>query len=153
MISDGVLLYLPINLRALGAVMTKVHQYGIIFVRQPSRIRFEHNPDVSCNTYEHYSQDVILLKKIGINSLRFSISWPRIQPNGSSKPNPTGVDFYKRYIDCLLENGISPLAASYHWHLPQILEDMGGWLATNTVHRFAEYAEHCAREFGDRSRT
>ena len=90
---------------------------------------------------------------LNLNSYRFSVSWPRIQPEGSGKPNVTGLDFYNRLVDALLEARIRPTLTLYHWDLPQKLEDAGGWPNRDLAGRFADYAEIMARALGDRVET
>ena len=90
---------------------------------------------------------------LGLEAYRFSISWPRVQPDGAGPLNQAGLDFYRRLVDGLLERGIEPAATLYHWDLPQALQDAGGWANRDTAERFAEYAQHMARELGDRVRT
>jgi beta-glucosidase len=90
------------------------------------------------------------MRALHLNSYRFSVSWPRIQPSGSGRPNPKGIDFYKRLIDALLEARIRPLLTLFHWDLPQALEDAGGWPNRDLAGRFADYAALMAREVGDR---
>jgi beta-glucosidase len=87
---------------------------------------------------------------LGISAYRFSISWPRILPEGRGRVNPAGLDFYDRMVDDLLANGIEPYATLYHWDLPQALEDRGGWPARDTADAFAEYVEVVASRLGDR---
>ena len=106
--------------------------------------------DVACDSYHRYNEDVKLLKKLNLMSYRFSISWPRIQAGGTDKPNPKGLDYYKRVTDALLEAKIRPLCTLYHWDLPQKLEDAGGWPNRDLVGRFTEYAEIVTRALGDR---
>ena len=74
------------------------------------------------------------------NAYRFSVSWPRVQPDGRERSSQRGLDFYDRLVDQLLEHGIAPLSTLYHWDLPQALEDAGGWLDRETAYRFADYA-------------
>ena len=105
---------------------------------------------VACDSYHHYREDVRLLRELGANAFRFSISWPRIVPAGTGRVNQAGLDFYDRYVDELLGAGIEPLATLYHWDLPQALEDAGGWPRRETAERFAEYVEVVARRLGDR---
>lgn len=83
--------------------------------------------DVACDHYHRYPEDIALLRDLGVESYRFSIAWPRIQPDGSGPANRKGLDFYSRLVDSLLEAGIEPAATLYHWDLPQALEDRGGW--------------------------
>ncbi|MCW2772772.1 MAG: Beta-glucosidase [Nocardioides sp.] len=105
---------------------------------------------VACDHYHRYVEDVALMKQLGVGGYRFSISWPRIQPTGSGKPNAEGLGFYDRLIDELLANDVQPMATLYHWDLPQALEDDGGWLNRATVDRFAEYAAILGERFADR---
>jgi beta-glucosidase len=90
------------------------------------------------------------MRALHLNSYRFSISWPRVQPDGTGPANPKGLDFYKRLVDSLLEARIRPLLTLYHWDLPQALELAGGWPNRDTAGRFADYAALMARELGDR---
>lgn len=113
--------------------------------------RFSHTPgciftgetgDRACDHYCRYAEDVDLMAELGIRAYRFSVSWPRIFPTGSGKPNREGLDFYRRLVEALLAKGILPAATLYHWDLPQALQDRGGWLNRDTALRFAEYASH-----------
>lgn len=106
--------------------------------------------DVACDSYHRYKEDIHLLKQLNLKSYRFSISWPRIQPEGSGKPNPRGLDYYKRVADALLEARIRPLCTLYHWDLPQKLEDAGGWPNRDLAGRFTDYAEIVTRTLSDR---
>ena len=88
-----------------------------------------------------YAEDLDLMRDLGLRSYRFSISWPRIQPDGTGAPNQRGLDFYRRLVDGLHERGITPMATLFHWDLPQALQDAGGWESRDTAHRFADYAD------------
>ena len=121
--------------------------------------RFSHTPgkilngdtgDVACDSYHRWREDIALAQSLNLNSYRFSISWPRIQPTGSGQPNSKGLDFYSRLVDGLLAARIRPLVTLYHWDLPQPLEDAGGWPNRETADRFADYATIIARSLGDR---
>ena len=90
------------------------------------------------------------MRDLGIDSYRFSISWPRIQPEGTGRFNAAGLDFYDRLIDQLLAAGISPMATLYHWDTPLPLEHRGGWMNRTTAERFAEYSAAAGKRFGDR---
>ncbi len=90
------------------------------------------------------------MRALNLNSYRFSVSWPRIQPDGTGKPNIKGLDFYNRLVDALLEARIRPMLTLYHWDLPQKLEDTGGWTNRDLAGRFADYAAIVARALGDR---
>lgn len=77
---------------------------------------------------------------LGVGAHRFSVAWPRIQPEGRGPANQTGLDHYRRLVDALCRRGIVPVVTLYHWDLPQPLEDAGGWPNRDTAARFAEYA-------------
>lgn len=109
--------------------------------------------DVACDSYHRYKEDIALLKEMNLTSYRLSISWPRIQPNGTGTPNQKGLDHYSRLIDALLEARIRPLTTIYHWDLPQALEDQGGWPNRDVASRFADYSTIVAKSLGDRITT
>src|SRR5579862_519580 len=109
--------------------------------------------DVACDSYHRYKEDTEIAKKLNLKSCRISISWPRIQANGTGKPNPKGLDYYKRVTDTLHEAGIRPLVTLYHWDLPQALQDQGGWPNRDIVGRFTDYCEIVTKELGDRVHT
>jgi beta-glucosidase len=106
--------------------------------------------DIASDHYRRWEADLDLMRDLGLRAYRFSTSWTRIQPTGSGMPNERGLDFYDRLVDGLLERGIQPWLTLYHWDLPQPIEDRGGWLSSEVVDRFAEYAEIVARRLGDR---
>jgi len=106
--------------------------------------------DVACDSYHRYKEDVELAKTLNVKSYRFSISWPRIQSNGTGQPNPKGLDYYKRVADELHKANIRPLATLYHWDLPQALQDAGGWPNRDLAGRFTDYCEIVTRAMGDR---
>lgn len=120
------------------------------FCHTPDRIKNGDTGDVACDHYHRYREDVALMRDLGLNSYRFSIAWPRIQPEGSGRPDDRGLDFYRRLADELRAAGIRPAATLYHWDLPQALEDRGGWPERDTAGRFADYAEIVIRALGDR---
>lgn len=122
------------------------------FCHTPGRIKGRENADVACDHFHLWKQDIALMKSLGIQSYRFSLAWPRIQPLGSGASNQQGIDFYSRIIDELLANGIRPFPTLYHWDLPQPLQDRGGWAARETADRFAEYAGMAANAYADRCR-
>jgi beta-glucosidase len=106
--------------------------------------------DVACDHYHRYQQDVELIASLGVPWYRFSLAWPRLQPDGSGPLNQAGVDFYARLIDSLQRRGIEPWITLYHWDLPQALQDAGGWPARDTAERFASYAAAVHARLGDR---
>ena len=123
------------------------------FCAEPGRIADGSSGAEACDHYHRYPEDVGLLKGLGVQGYRFSIAWPRIQPEGSGRVNPEGLAFYDRLLDELLAAGIEPMATLYHWDLPQPLQDdRGGWLNRETAERFGEYAALCGMRFGDRVR-
>jgi beta-glucosidase len=123
------------------------------FCRTPGKVAHDHTGDVSCDQFHRYREDVALMRDLGVNSYRFSIAWPRVFPQKSLARNPRGFDYYHRLVDELLANGIQPAVTLYHWDLPQHLEDAGGWPVRDTAMRFADFAEACFRELGDKVHT
>lgn len=117
------------------------------FTDQEGNILNGDTGDVACDHYHKYKNDVQLIKNIGLDSYRFSISWPRIFPKGTGKINQKGLDFYKGLINELLKNGIKPLPTLYHWDLPQVLQDRGGWSNRDTAKYFQEYAMRIIDQF------
>ncbi|MFE4834264.1 GH1 family beta-glucosidase [Arthrobacter sp. NPDC056691] len=120
------------------------------FAATPGNILNGHSPQVACDHYNRVPEDVALMRELGIDSYRFSISWPRIHPEGHGAANPRGLDFYDRLVDLLLAAGISPMATLYHWDTPLPLERNGGWMNRATAERFAEYAAAAGKRLGDR---
>jgi beta-glucosidase len=110
------------------------------FCGMPGRIRHGDTGDVACDQYHRYEEDVALMADLGVEAYRFSVAWPRIQPEGRGAPNQPGLDHYRRLVEALNTRGITPLPTLYHWDLPQALEDEGGWGNRDTALRFAEYA-------------
>lgn len=108
--------------------------------------------DVACDHYHRMPSDVQLIKSLGVNAYRFSVSWTRVQPGGRGPANARGLDFYDRLVDELLANGVDPWVTLYHWDLPQELEDAGGWPARDTAYRFAEFSSLVLSALGDRVR-
>ena len=120
------------------------------FSHTPGRTLNGETGDVACDHYRRWRDDLDLMADLGLRAYRFSISWPRVQPDGSGPGNVAGLDFYDRLVDGLLERGIEPWVTLYHWDLPQPIEDRGGWTSSEVVDRFAEYAGIVARRLGDR---
>lgn len=109
------------------------------FSREPGRTRDGDTGDVACDQYHRFEDDVRLMFDLGIGAYRFSVAWPRIQPEGRGRVNQRGLDHYRRLVDALNRHGIVPLPTLYHWDLPQALQDLGGWPERSTADRFAEY--------------
>jgi beta-glucosidase len=120
------------------------------FSHTPGRVLHGHTGDVACDHANRLDSDLDLMQRLGLESYRFSIAWPRIQADGSGPSNQKGIAFYSRLVDGLLARGIAPIATLYHWDLPQALEDVGGWTNRDTSYRFAEYAHVMGEALGDR---
>jgi len=105
---------------------------------------------VVCDSYHRYSRDVALIAGLGAQAYRFSVAWPRVQPDGRGAVNRPGLDYDTRLVDALLEIGIEPVVTLFHWDLPQALEDAGGWLNRDTAARFADYTGTAHAALGDR---
>lgn len=120
------------------------------FCHKPGAILNGDTGDVACDHYHRWREDITLMKDLGLQAYRFSISWPRILPKGRGPVNPKGLDFYARLVDALLEAGITPFVTLNHWDIPQTLEDDGGWAARATATAFVEYADVVSRALGDR---
>ncbi len=119
------------------------------FSRIPHTIGDNSTPDIACDFYHRYKDDIKKMKEMGLQTFRFSFSWSRIFPNGIGEVNQEGVDFYKAMIKELRENNIVPNATLYHWDLPYELDRKGGWLNRDCVKWFADYAEFMFKEFGN----
>ena len=120
------------------------------FAHTPGKIKNGDTGDAACDSYHRWREDIALMRAMNLNSYRFSVSWPRIQPLGSGPVNSKGVDYYKQLVDALLEAHIRPMVTLYHWDLPQALEDDGGWTNRGTAARFADYVQLMAKALGDR---
>jgi beta-glucosidase len=120
------------------------------FSHTPGKVRGGDTGDIACDSYHRYREDADLLRSLGLSGYRFSISWPRIFPEGAGKLNQAGLDYYRRLLDTLAERGIDGAATLFHWDLPQALQDAGGWASRDTAHRFADYASAVAEALGDR---
>ncbi|XP_056648737.1 myrosinase 1-like [Diorhabda sublineata] len=116
----------------------------------PSVISDNSTADIACDSYHKYKEDVALLKAIGVNHYRFSISWPRILPNGfDDYINPLGVGYYKNLIAELKANNIEPLITIIHGDLPQVLDDIGGYYSPSFPDWITDFARVAFKEFGD----
>jgi beta-glucosidase len=120
------------------------------FSHTPGKTKNGDTGDVACDHYHRWAEDVALMREIGLKAYRFSVSWPRILPDGRGRVNQKGLDFYGRLVDALLEANIIPMPTLYHWELPQTLQDEGGWPARRVVEPFVELADAVSRALGDR---
>ncbi len=120
------------------------------FAHTPGKIKNGDTGDVALDHYHRYKDDVQSIKALGAKTYRFSISWPRLFPDGAGEPNAKGLDFYDRLTDELLANGIMPFATLYHWDLPHALQDKGRWESRDTAKAFADYAGYVSEKLSDR---
>jgi beta-glucosidase len=119
------------------------------FAVTPGAIADGTTGDVADDHYHRFLEDIEIMADLGVSAYRFSISWPRIQPDGTGPANPEGIAFYRRLAEALIGHGITPYATLYHWDLPSALEEKGGWLNRDTADLFAEYARVAAAGLGD----
>ncbi|MDP3375548.1 MAG: family 1 glycosylhydrolase, partial [Hydrogenophaga sp.] len=120
------------------------------FCRVPGAIADASNGDMACDHYRLWERDLDLIADLGVDAYRFSVSWPRVRPEGTGAWNESGLDFYEQLVDGLLERGIKPYLTLNHWDLPDALQQHGGWAHRDTVHRFVEYARGMSKRLGDR---
>ncbi|KAJ9158699.1 hypothetical protein P3X46_024260 [Hevea brasiliensis] len=127
--------------------------WDIFTQKYPEKIRDHSNGNIAVDSYHRYKEDVAIMKGLGFDAYRFSISWSRLLPRGhlSGGINTKGIHYYNNLINELLANGIQPFVTLFHWDLPQALEDeYGGLLSSKIVDDFRDYAELCFKTFGDR---
>ncbi|WP_324802379.1 GH1 family beta-glucosidase [Streptomyces cyaneofuscatus] len=120
------------------------------FSHTPGKVDNGDTGDTACDHYHRVPEDIGLIKQVGADAYRFSIAWPRVVPGGDGPVNKAGLDFYDRLVDGLLEAGVTPFVTLYHWDLPQVLQDRGGWTVRETSEHFAAYASHVVERIGDR---
>ncbi|MDE2275771.1 MAG: beta-glucosidase, partial [Burkholderiales bacterium] len=120
------------------------------FCRVPGAIADASDGRVACDHYHRWAEDLDLVAGLGVNAYRFSVSWPRVRPDGRGAWNEAGLDFYERLVDGLLARGVQPYLTLNHWDLPEALQAQGGWAQRDTVPRFVEYALGMHRRLGDR---
>ncbi|KAJ4933702.1 hypothetical protein JOQ06_030526 [Pogonophryne albipinna] len=119
------------------------------FAHTPLRVFNDDNGDIACNSYNKVEEDVAILKQLKVTHYRFSISWPRVLPDGTTKHiNEAGLNYYHRLVDALLAVNIQPHITLYHWDLPQALQDIGGWENDTIVGKFRDYADLIFSRFG-----
>ncbi|XP_018417300.1 PREDICTED: lactase-phlorizin hydrolase-like [Nanorana parkeri] len=120
------------------------------FSKIPGNTENDANGDIACDSYHQLDADLYMLKSLGVNSYRFSLSWSRIFPAGQGTPNDKGVEYYNKLIDGLLANNISPMVTLFHFDLPQALQNLGGWESDTVLNAFHNYSDFCFKTFGDR---
>ena len=121
-----------------------------VFAHTPGKIERGETGDVACDHYHRFKEDVALMADLGIQAYRFSVSWSRVLPQGVGRPNSAGFDFYDRLVDELMARGLTPFATLFHWDLPQVLQDSGGFANRDVVGWFSDYALQTAERLGDR---
>lgn len=121
-----------------------------VFTHKKGKIHKNQNGDMACDFYNRYTEDIDLVKQMNFEVNRFSLAWTRILPDGVGKVNQKGIDFYHRVIDTCLEKGLQPWITLYHWDLPQVLEEKGGWANRDILNWFGEYVDVCTKEYGDK---
>ena len=119
------------------------------FSRVPGAVIAADNGDVACDHYHRFRDDVALMKDLGLDTYRFSVSWSRVRPDGGPL-NRKGLDFYERLVDELRAADILPWLTLYHWDMPQAIEEQGGWTVRSTSEQFVEYALSVHDALGDR---
>jgi beta-glucosidase len=119
------------------------------FSATPGKTRNGDTGAVACDHYHRWRDDIDIAADLGLRAYRMSVSWARLQPSGRGGLNPAGVDFYRQVLTALRDRGIRPFVTLYHWDLPQVLEDAGGWPERDTASRFADYAERTVAHLGD----
>jgi beta-glucosidase len=121
-----------------------------VFAERPGAVADGSDGSVACDSYHRLDEDLALLERLGVDLYRFSVSWPRVQPDGRGRPVAAGLDHYDRVVDGLLARGITPFPTLYHWDLPQPLQEAGGWPSADLPPRFVEYALAVHERLGDR---
>jgi beta-glucosidase/6-phospho-beta-glucosidase/beta-galactosidase len=143
---------LPIKLKEVGMKMVKVKISGTTYAMKsqhtsPTKITV----DIACDSYHKYKEDVVMLKDLGVDFYRFSISWSRVIPGGvaGSPVNQLGLDYYRNLVQELVDNGIEPMVTMFHWDLPEALQELGGWPNPELEDHFVYYARTLYKELGD----
>jgi beta-glucosidase len=121
-----------------------------VFAHTPGKVERGETGDTACDHYHRYREDVALMRDLGIQAYRFSISWSRVQPEGEGRANAAGFDFYDRLVDELLSAGVKPFVTLFHWDLPQVLQDRGGFANRDVAGWLSDYAVKTAEHLGDR---
>lgn len=122
-----------------------------VFAHTPGKIANHETGDVACDHYHRYREDISLMRQLNLQAYRFSVSWPRVLPQGRGTINPAGLDFYDKLVDGLCAAGIKPFVTLYHWDLPAALQlELGGWLHPDMASIFADYARVMYDRLGDR---
>jgi len=121
-----------------------------VFCARPNAVFEGHSGEIACDHYYRYREDIALMRELGLQAYRFSVSWSRVLPEGRGTVNPAGLSFYDRLVDGLLEAGIQPFCTLFHWDLPHALLQRGGFLNRDIAGWFADYASLLGERLGDR---
>ncbi|MEI6062935.1 MAG: family 1 glycosylhydrolase, partial [Bacteroidota bacterium] len=121
-----------------------------VFSAERGKIYANQNGNIACDFYHRYAEDIAIMSRLKIPNFRFSLSWSRLLPHGTGKPDQAGIEYYNHVIDLCLASGIEPWITLYHWDLPYELEKKGGWTNRDIISWFGDYVELCLRCFGDR---
>jgi len=119
------------------------------FATKRKKILYNHTPEIACDFYHRYPEDISIIKSLGIPNFRFSLSWSRILPDGTGEINKKGIDYYNRIFDECQKRNIIPWITLYHWDLPQTLQLKGGWKNRDIIYWFEEYVSVCSKAFKD----
>ncbi|MCF3121166.1 beta-glucosidase [Streptomyces arenae] len=133
-----------------GAVDERGPSVWDAFTAVPGNVKDGTTAAVACDHYHRYREDVALVRDLGVDAYRFSVSWPRVLPTGTGEVHAAGLDFYDRLVDELCAAGIRPVPTLFHWDTPLALQEKGGWLHRDTAEHFADYAAVVAARIGDR---
>lgn len=120
------------------------------FCTLPGKVWRGQSGETACDHYRRLEEDVDIMAELGLRAYRFSVSWPRVLPEGSGRVNQQGLDFYGRLVDLLLDRGIEPCITLFHWDYPHELFLKGGWMHPDSPLWFQDYAELMVRTLGDR---
>jgi beta-glucosidase len=120
------------------------------FCTRPDKVFKRQTGDIACDHYHRFREDVDLMARMGLQAYRFSVSWPRVLPEGLGKVNHAGLDFYSQLVDALLAKQIQPWLTLFHWDFPQVLHEKGGWLNPDSAKWFSEYTHVMVNALGDR---
>ncbi len=121
-----------------------------VFCKKKDAIWNQQTGNIACDHYHRYKDDIKLMKEIGVNAYRFSVSWPRILAEGTGKVNNKGLDFYDKLVDELINNNIKPCINLFHWDYHYELYKKGGWLNDDSSKWFEEFVEVLVNKFYDR---
>ena len=121
-----------------------------VITTQDDKVKHKENGQVACDHYHRYKEDIKLFKEMGLKYYRFSISWPRIYPNGVGEVNERGIKFYSDLVDEIIAAGITPLVTLFHWDLPYELYLRGGYANPDFPDWFENYTKTVVDALSDR---